>query len=89
MTQCFYCNFSYIYYSYLCVAWQIPPIVPFSIINSISVSVNNSNSTPVFFKQAYHANPGADTKNIGSSSYFSRHIFLKFSYTSASNNVSL
>ena len=32
----------------------------FSIINSISLSVNNSNFTSVLFKQACHANPGAD-----------------------------
>ena len=51
--------------AYLCVAWQIPPPVPFSIINSISISVNNSNYTSVFFKQACHANPGADTKYTG------------------------
>ena len=30
--------------------------------NSISASVNNSNFTPVFFKHACHANPGADKK---------------------------
>ena len=41
------------------------------------------------FKQACHANPGADTKYTGSSSYISLHIALKFSITSASNNVSL
>ena len=40
-------------FAYLCIAWHIPPLIPFSI------SVNNSNSTPVFFKQACHANPGA------------------------------
>ena len=47
------------------------------------------NFTPVFFKQACHANPVADTKYVGSSSYISRRIFLKFSDTSASKNVSL
>ena len=64
-------------------------LIAFSIINNISVSVNDSSSTFVFFKQACHANPGADTKYTGSSSYISRHIFLKFSYISASNNVSV
>ena len=43
----------------------------------------------VFFKQAFHANPGADKKRAGSSSYISMHLFLKFSNTSASNNVAL
>ena len=50
--------------------------------------VNNSSSTPVFFKQACHANPGADKRWAGSSSYISVHLFLKFSNTSASNNAS-
>ena len=49
--------------AYLCIAWQIPSLIPFSTINSISVPVNNSNSTFVFLKYAYHANPGADKKN--------------------------
>ena len=46
----------------LCIAWQIPPLVPISTINSISISVNNSNSTFVFFKHACHANHGEDKK---------------------------
>ena len=32
----------------------------FSTINNISTLVNNSSFTSVFFKDAYHANPGAD-----------------------------
>ena len=55
----------------------------------MSISVNNSNFTPVFFKGASHANPGADKIWTGSSWYFLRHRFLKFSNTSSSNNVSL
>ena len=54
-------------FRYLRVASQIPPLVPFSTINSMSISVNNSNFTPVYFKQGFHANPGADTKYAGSS----------------------
>ena len=50
--------------------------------------VNNSSSTPVFLKQACHANPGAYKRWAGSSSYISIHLFLKFSNTSASNNAS-
>ena len=35
--------------------------MPFSTINNISTSVSNSNSTSVFFfRNACHANPGAD-----------------------------
>ena len=37
-----------------------PPLIPFSIINSISVSVNNSNFYCVFFKATSHANPRAE-----------------------------
>ena len=41
-----------------------------SFLSSISIFfANNSNFTPVFFKQASHANPGADKKLAGSSSY--------------------
>ena len=39
---------------------HIPPLIPFSTINNLSTLVNNSNFTAVFFKQACHANPGAD-----------------------------
>ena len=63
--------------------------MPFSTVNNISVLVDNSNSTLVFFKQACHANLGADKKWAGSSSYISIDLFLKFSNISASNNVSL
>ena len=40
----------------------IPPLYPFSIINNISISINNYNFTPTFFKQGCHADPGADRK---------------------------
>ena len=43
----------------------------------------------VFFKAARHANPRPERNFEGSSSYNLRHIFLKFSTTSANNNVSL
>ena len=66
---------------YLLLAF-IPPLIPFSIINKILIiSVSNSNSIPVSFKQACHANPGADKKWAESSLYSLRHIFLKFSNT--------
>ena len=75
--------------AYLYTALHIPPLVPFSTITSISLSVNNSNSTSVFFRHACHANPGADRKCAGSSRYISMHLSLKFSYTSASSIASL
>ena len=55
----------------------------------MSLFVNNFNFIPVFFKQACHANSGANKKWAGSSSYISIHLFLKVSKTSASNNVSV
>ena len=48
---------------YLC----IPPRIPCSTISSILKSVISSSSISVFFKQACHANPGADKKKAGSS----------------------
>ena len=74
--------------SYRYITWHIPPLIPFSNINSISLSVNNSNFTLGFFKLVFHANPGALKKWAGSSSYFSMHLSLKFSNTSASSDVS-
>ena len=38
----------------------------FSTINSISMSVNSSNFTSVFFKAACHAKPGAERNFAGS-----------------------
>ena len=66
----------------------MPPLIPDSLINSMSTSVSNSKFTSVFFKHACHANPGADRKCAGSSSYISMYVFLNFSNTFASNNVS-
>ena len=76
-------------YAYLCTAWHIPPHIPFSTISNISTSVKSSNFISVFLKHACHANPVADRKWAGSSSYISMHLFLKFSNTSASDDVSL
>ena len=53
------------------------------------MSVERSNFILVFFNAAYHANPGAETNFAGSSSHILIHIFLKFSKTSANNNVLL
>ena len=53
------------------------------------ISIKRSNPTFVFFKAAYHANPGGERNFAGSTSYISRHVFLKFSNTSANNNVLL
>ena len=68
---------------------DIPPPIHFPFINNISISIRRSNFTLVFFKAGYHANPGTERNFARSGSYILIHIFLKFSNTSASNNVSL
>ena len=45
---------------------HILPLLPFSIINNILMSVNMSNSTFVFFRGTCHANPGAEINFTGS-----------------------
>ena len=57
---------------------HIPPPIPFSTINNMSISVKRSNFALVFFKAACHANPAAEGNFAGSSSYILIHIFLKF-----------
>ena len=42
------------------------PLIPFSTINSISMPVNNSNFSSVFFKAACRANQGAERNFTGS-----------------------
>ena len=50
-------------FAYVCIACHIPPaLIPFSTINNILTSANNSNFTFVFFKQSCHANPGPEKK---------------------------
>ena len=49
-------------FAYLYIAWHIPPLITFSTIINISLSVNNSNFTLLFSKQPCHANPGANKK---------------------------
>ena len=46
--------------AYLCITLHIPPPIPFSAINNISIYANNSNFPPDFLKQSCHLNPGAD-----------------------------
>ena len=40
--------------------WHILPVIPFSIINNISISVSGSNFTFVIFMAACHANLGGE-----------------------------
>ena len=60
-------------------------IMSFCGISNISLSVNRSNFTLIFFKAACHANTGAEIKWLGSNPYISRHILRN---TSRSINVS-
>ena len=58
-------------------------LILFSTINNILVSIKRSNSTFVFFKAAYHANPEAERSFAGSSSYiFKTHISNVLKYSS-------
>ena len=50
------------------------------------MSVKRSNFTLIFFKDGCYANLGAEKKFVGSSSCTLRHILLKYSNTSATNN---
>ena len=50
------------------------------------MSVKRSNFTLVFFKAGCYANLGAEIKFVGSSSCTLRHLLLKYSNTSATNN---
>ena len=68
---------------------NIPFLIPFSTINNITMSVNSSNFTLVFFKTTCHANPGAEKKLAGSSQYISGQIFRKLVNAPVSNNIFL
>ena len=63
------------------VECNLSPLILFSTLNNISISVERYNFTLVFFKAAYHANPGAERNFAESFSYILRYIFRKFSYT--------
>ena len=49
---------------------HIPPHIPYSTISNISISVERSNFTLVFFKATCHANPEAERNFAESNSYF-------------------
>ena len=60
-----------------------------SVINNITLPVNSSYSTLVFFRAACHANPGTERNFARSSAYIFKHIFLRFSKTLVNNNILL
>ena len=76
-------------FAYWWVEWHIYPLISFCTINNTSISVKRCNFTLVCFTVACHANRGVERNFAGTSSYSFRHIFLKFSNTSANNNVLL
>ena len=45
---------------YRWTAWHMSPLILILTISSISISVNNSNFTSVFYKADSYANPGAE-----------------------------
>ena len=55
-------------FKYILIKLQIAPLTQFPTINSISIFVNNSNSTLVFFIAACQANLGAERVITGSNS---------------------
>ena len=67
------------------IARDIPPLIPFSSFSEKWTSQLQF-FTSVFFKAAFHANPGAETKWTGSLSYISIHLFQKISNISASKD---
>ena len=54
----------------------IPPLISFSNINTIPMSVSSSNFTFVIFKHASIANPGVETKYDGSNLYSLKHQLI-------------
>ena len=59
---------------FLWIAWHIPPLILFPTINNISISVDRSNFTLVFFKATCHANPVTERKWAELNPYISRHF---------------
>ena len=49
-------------FAYSLIAGHIPPLIPFSPVNKISISVNAFHFTLVFFKAVCHASSGAEGK---------------------------
>ena len=58
------------------IAWHI--LIPISTNSTISLFFNNLNSISLFFRHASHANPGADKKYAGSSSYILMYLLHSF-----------
>ena len=58
-------------FAYCWIAWHTPPLISFSNIDSISVSVTSFSFTLVFLKAVCVANHGAVRKRMGSSSCMS------------------
>ena len=52
-------------FAYLLIERHIPPLIPFLIINSASISVNSSSFTSVFLKSLYQDNLGTEINFAG------------------------
>ena len=59
---------------YLWIEWHMPPLITFSAINNMLISVKRANFTLIFFKATCHANPVAEKKFVESNSNFMAHI---------------
>ena len=53
-------------FEHLILEWNIPSLIPFPIINSMSISINSCNYSLIFFKATYRGNPGAERNFAGS-----------------------
>ena len=74
--------------AYLCIAWEIPPLLLFSDNKTISISVSSSNFTWVIFKHAFNAKPGVVQKYGGSNLHSFKQAVLNYSKVSANWVVS-
>ena len=82
----------YLFLAFTCqwIVWHIEPLIPFSTITNISISVNVSYFTLVFFKDDCHGNPGAGRKwavNVINVILFSFSSILLLSFVARTDNV--
>ena len=55
----------YLAIAYLSIEWLIPPLILFSTVNTISISVKNFNLSSIFFKAAFKANQELESILVG------------------------
>ena len=72
-------------FTYQWMIWHLPLLTPFSTINNMLISVKRFDFALVDFHAPGHANSSEERNWAESSSYILRHVFWKFSNTSADN----